>query len=181
MGDRHHWQLLGPMADKGLALAQDLVRRESRALDDFPSLLNLAQLAVLALERLELLVFRSRQAIALTVLDGLPVDPIAKRGAAASECRRDLGNRLRPRIVIRVRPRARTVVHRARTDGATMDDRIATSLYRTMRTARAHSSVEKRFPGFPLVMACLSSFLISVNPLWFSAPVQYRLRLHRAK
>ena len=70
------------MADKGLAHAQDLV--------------GLAQLAVLALELLEFIAFRLRQAIALTVLDRLPVDPIAQRGAAASELRRDRGNRLRP-------------------------------------------------------------------------------------
>jgi hypothetical protein len=33
-----------------------------------------------------------------------------------------------------------------------------------MRTARARTSVEKRFPGFPLVMAYLSSFLLSGKP-----------------
>ena len=33
-----------------------------------------------------------------------------------------------------------------------------------MRTARARTSVEKRFPGFPLVMAYLPSFLLSGKP-----------------
>ena len=33
-----------------------------------------------------------------------------------------------------------------------------------MRTARARTSVEKRFPRFPLVMAYLSSFLLSGKP-----------------
>src|SRR6056297_778139 len=33
-----------------------------------------------------------------------------------------------------------------------------------MRTARARTSVEKRFPGFPFVIAYLSSFLLSGKP-----------------
>jgi len=33
-----------------------------------------------------------------------------------------------------------------------------------MRTARARTSVEKRFPGFPLVIAYLPSFLLSGKP-----------------
>jgi hypothetical protein len=70
------------MADKGLALAQDFI--------------GLFEFAVLPLQRLELITLRLGQAVAITIFDGLPVDPAAQRSDTASELLRDGGDRLRP-------------------------------------------------------------------------------------